>query len=79
MKIIESFPDGLVLTSLFWDCECERDYIHPKAQTPCLVCGAERDSQPDSRVSEVLLLCSQLLTINQRKIFDTAIGHPPSR
>jgi len=43
-------------TDQYWDCECEKKYIHPKAQKMCTRCGVERDEQPDSRVNEVLAL-----------------------
>jgi hypothetical protein len=37
----------------FWDCECEEDYIHPKSETSCNICGAEADESPDSISTEV--------------------------
>ena len=42
-------------TSLYWDCECEKGYIHPKAESNCYLCGCQSDDQPDSRVEEVEL------------------------
>lgn len=44
---IETSPD-------FWDCECENNYIHPKEQPKCEICGAIREDQPDSRINEIL-------------------------
>lgn len=38
----------------YWDCECERDFIHPSYEAVCQHCNAERDSQPDSRADEAL-------------------------
>lgn len=52
--ITEFHAPGLTTTPLFWDCDCERDYIHPAAQNECPVCGAIREEQPDSHVNEVL-------------------------
>lgn len=42
-----------ITTGTYWDCNCERDYIHPRNLLNCGVCGARREDQPDSRVSEV--------------------------
>lgn len=45
--------DVFYTTPLFWDCECESDYIHPASQDECLLCGARREDQPNARVDEV--------------------------
>ncbi len=37
----------------YWDCECIEMYIHPKTNKYCNRCGADRDDQPDSRISEM--------------------------
>ena len=44
----------ILTTDLFWDCECDDHYIHPHAVTECAFCDAERDSSPDSILSEVI-------------------------
>jgi hypothetical protein len=36
-----------------WDCECEKNYINPKAVKYCPKCGTFSDDQPDSRINEV--------------------------
>lgn len=41
-------------TEKYWDCECEKNFIHPKTQTICNMCGAIAEEQPDSRKNEVL-------------------------
>ena len=46
--------DTFYTTSLFWDCECEEDYIQPAFRTECILCGVRREDQPDARVDEVL-------------------------
>lgn len=39
---------------LFWDCECERYYIHAKAVIEkCGHCGSVAGDMPDSHTSEV--------------------------
>ncbi len=43
----------MVLSAEYWDCECERDYIHHNSVDECHRCGARRDDMPDSRQSEV--------------------------
>ena len=45
--------DAFYTTILFWDCECERDYIHPCTEESCPVCKAEREESPNARVNEV--------------------------
>jgi hypothetical protein len=41
-------------TKYFWDCECERDYIHPRHTGFCDKCKTRREHQPDSRIDEVV-------------------------
>lgn len=43
----------LNVTPLFWDCECDGTYIHPKTQARCRKCGARADDQPDAHPNEV--------------------------
>ena len=39
----------------FWDCDCEKEYIHRKENTiHCADCGAYAGDRPDSIQSEVL-------------------------
>ena len=54
-EIDNSKHSGTWLTADYWDCECEKDYIHPKTQDSCARCGmAEiKDCMPDSHVAEV--------------------------
>lgn len=42
-------------TEKYWDCECKDNFIHPKEQTKCNICGAVAEEQPDSRINEVLM------------------------
>jgi len=50
----DSKNGGFFTTSLFWDCECEEDYIHPLWDESCPACGVSRDEAPDSRLNEVV-------------------------
>ena len=45
--------DAFYTTTLFWDCECEENYIHALIEENCPACGATREEAPDSRVNEV--------------------------
>ena len=45
--------DAFYTTSLFWDCECEENYIHSFTEETCPACGATREEAPDARVNEV--------------------------
>ena len=52
-NFIEEHGD-IWLTPLFWDCECEDDYIHPASEPTCFRCHFQREESPDARVLEVL-------------------------
>jgi hypothetical protein len=45
-------------TPFYWDCNCDHDYIHPKTEVVCKVCGANYldtpHDYPDSMVDEVI-------------------------
>jgi hypothetical protein len=55
---VENLTDDPVVhtTPLFWDCECELNYIHPASEQVCPVCRMNQSEQPDSRITEVLAL-----------------------
>lgn len=38
----------------YWDCECEKNYIHKKETGVCSICGSFINEQPDSRLNEVV-------------------------
>jgi len=42
------------LTSLYWDCNCAHDYVHPTNVSSCAKCDLFREDGPDSRVLEVI-------------------------
>ncbi|MBI1793442.1 MAG: hypothetical protein HYR70_04540 [Chloroflexi bacterium] len=50
--LVEKCGD-IFTTPLFWDCECERDYIHACLEEACPVCKAAQEESPDARVDEV--------------------------
>ena len=45
----------MLTTSLFWDCGCTDNYIHPTTTDHCARCGYQRDSadSPDAHIDEV--------------------------
>ena len=47
-------------TSKYWNCECENHYINPSSMTECKICGAIRESSPDSMVTEVEQLLNKI-------------------
>ena len=46
--------DKFYTTPLFWDCECESDYIRTCLEEDCPVCGVTQEESPNARVDEVL-------------------------
>jgi hypothetical protein len=55
-NLIEAHADPkgpFYTTLLFWDCECEEEYIHPVTQGICFACNRHREESPDARVNEV--------------------------
>lgn len=53
--------DDCETTPDYWDCECGPGasgfaHVHHKSEDRCPACGARREDQPDSRVSEVRMM-----------------------
>jgi len=46
--------DTFYTTALFWDCECDDNYIFPIYLPMCGQCASRREDQPNARVEEVL-------------------------
>jgi hypothetical protein len=59
-KVADGQPEEIRTTKHYWDCECERDYIHPKSEPTCVGCGARPEDQPDSIIAEVVAACLPL-------------------
>jgi hypothetical protein len=53
MTMMNKYPP-VITTPLFWDCNCDDNYIRPTGAVDCLFCGAQRDESPDSRLNEVI-------------------------
>ena len=53
LRSLRTQPIEIETTPLFWDCECAEGYIHPASQAVCEHCHAQREEQPDARVSEL--------------------------
>ncbi len=43
----------ITLNLEYWDCECERNFIHPIFESKCPVCDSEQEESPASRENEV--------------------------
>ncbi len=37
----------------FWDCECEKNHIHPKSLKICPICKSDQEEMPDSIRTEI--------------------------
>ena len=47
--------DGPIITvSLYWECWCKGDFIHPKDKDYCDGCGLYADDCPDARIEDVI-------------------------
>lgn len=47
------FEETFKTDPLYWECECEWRYVHPKEIQSCPVCRARAADMPDARVSDV--------------------------
>ena len=43
----------IVLNLDYWDCECEKNFIHPLSKSKCNLCGYDQEDCPSSRENEV--------------------------
>ena len=59
IALVEKSGD-IFTTPLFWDCECEEDYIHSCLDEACPVCKAMQEESSDARVDEVFRYSSEL-------------------
>lgn len=53
-SILHELSTECVTIPTYWDCECEKDFIHPKTEKICIKCNCSEDTQPDSRLNEVV-------------------------
>ena len=60
-------------TSLFWDCECERNFWRRAHEEKCEHCGAERENQPDSSIAELLQYHSEFLATDEITALERAV------
>lgn len=45
----------------YWDCECEKNFIHPINQQYCDICGSDQEDSPSSRENEVQLYLNRIV------------------
>ena len=50
-----SYPNSniFITTTLYWECECESNYIRPFDMDYCENCDTFRSDSPDSRINEL--------------------------
>ena len=53
LAAIDPDEEIFATTSLYFDCECAEDFIHP-AGSECAVCECDGTESPDSRLNEIL-------------------------
>ena len=49
---------GHFTTSLFWECHCEGDFLHPVYHRECPPCGLRRNQAPDAGLEIVVRMGS---------------------
>ena len=42
-----------ITTDLYWDCECEHNFIRPSDMPMCENCGTFKEDAPPSRINEM--------------------------
>jgi hypothetical protein len=47
------YVGDIILNLDYWDCDCEKNYIHPKTQQICNICNYSQEESPASRENEV--------------------------
>ena len=57
-----------MINQSYWDCECEKNYIHPKTHAMCPYCGTWADEQPDSIAEEVEEMLKKALEVQKAMI-----------
>ena len=61
-------------TEYFWDCECEKNYIHSKSEYKCGECDYLHHEMPDSRTVEVIKMLSGDLNWAESKKDDMSMS-----
>jgi len=50
----------MMTNQLYWNCGCEKNYIHPKTHAMCPYCGVWAKDQPDSDDEEIKKMLKRL-------------------
>ena len=69
--VLEFKTETTLTTEYFWDCECEKNYIHSKSEYKCGECGYLHHEMPDSRTVEVIKMLSGDLSWAESKNEET--------
>ncbi|MBC8509476.1 MAG: hypothetical protein ISR58_08415 [Anaerolineales bacterium] len=51
---------GHFTTVLFWECQCEEDFLHPVYHRECPPCGITRNQAPDAGMGVVVRMGTQV-------------------
>ena len=68
MKIENSC--GIIFANDFWECSCEKNFIHRKSEVRvCPICKDKANScdSPDARLNEMLIYNPEMLTEKERE------------
>lgn len=74
-EMVFSRCGDILLVENFWDCECDKDFIHRKRDmSACSICRTSHEDQPDSRANEILEAASDQLTPEEREAIKMELG-----
>lgn len=45
--------ENVYLDGSFWDCDCDKGFVHRRAELQCVRCSVIQDDAPDSRSNEI--------------------------
>lgn len=53
-KLLEETDKHGVTSEEFWECSCEKNFLHKVSESACQVCGDVIDESPDALMSSVV-------------------------
>ena len=42
-----------ITSNLYWECECQPDFVRPRDMLSCEECGQMREDAPDARIADI--------------------------
>lgn len=55
------YVGDIILNLDYWDCEYQKNFIHPLSQQNCDICGSNQEECPSSRENEVQIFLKRTL------------------